>query len=367
MYGISFGPFYDVINKVLAWFYGLTHNYAIAIALLTTVVMLAVLPLTLKGTKGMLEMQRIQPLVKQLQQQYKGDRQKLNEETMNLYREHKINPLGGCLPLLLQSPVFIFLWRGLLGVTRVCTPSLQSALAKAGQQSCAIDTFYPKHVPLTSELYKSLLGKKQMLSFGLDLSSRASSEIAKSFVIGLPYIILVLVVGGLTYFQQWQISARTTGVAVNPQQQMLMKVIPVFFALISLTFPAGLIIYLLVSNIFRIGQNYYITHRFYGADHAGNAVIDVQSKPTARSNRASKAGLAEPGPNRPTPRGTPGAKPPPSPPAGKKAQPPAPKPSRPKPPQSGSKPRPQPSARPSQNRPKPSRPNSSGRPDPQQP
>ena len=115
---------FQLIANVLAWFYDLVPNYAVAIALLTLSIMVLLTPLTLKSTKSMLEMQRLQPEVRRLQQQYKGDRQKLNEEMMALYKEHKINPLGGCLPLLLQAPVFIILFRVLHSLTQVCTPDI---------------------------------------------------------------------------------------------------------------------------------------------------------------------------------------------------------------------------------------------------
>ena len=85
---------------LLAWFYSLTNNYILAISLIALVVMLIITPLTLKSTKGMLEMQRLQPEMRKLQQQHRGDRQKLNEEMMKLYQEHKVNPLASCFPLL---------------------------------------------------------------------------------------------------------------------------------------------------------------------------------------------------------------------------------------------------------------------------
>src|SRR5215217_5671107 len=102
---------------LVAQFYDLTNNYALAIGLVALAVMILVTPLTLKSTKGMLEMQRLQPEMKRLQNQYRGDRQKLNEEMMKLYQEHKVNPLASCLPLLLQFPVFIIMFRVLHGLT----------------------------------------------------------------------------------------------------------------------------------------------------------------------------------------------------------------------------------------------------------
>ena len=108
---------FEVPAALLAWFYALTSNYAIAIALIAVVVMLLVTPLNLKSTKGMLEMQRLAPEMRRLQNQHRGDRQKLNEEMMKLYQEHKVNPMASCLPLLAQAPVFIIMFRVLHGLT----------------------------------------------------------------------------------------------------------------------------------------------------------------------------------------------------------------------------------------------------------
>ena len=108
---------FDAIGTALAWCYDLTGNYGLAIMLLTLGIMILLTPLTLKGTRSMIAMQRLQPEMKKLQSKYKDDRQKLNEEMLKFYKEHNINPVGGCLPLLLQTPVFIVLYRVLHGLT----------------------------------------------------------------------------------------------------------------------------------------------------------------------------------------------------------------------------------------------------------
>ena len=108
---------FEVPASVLAFFYSITTNYALAISMIAVVVMLLVTPLNLKSTKGMLEMQRLAPEMRKLQNQYKGDRQKLNEEMMKLYQEHKVNPMASCLPLVAQMPVFIIMFRILTGMT----------------------------------------------------------------------------------------------------------------------------------------------------------------------------------------------------------------------------------------------------------
>jgi membrane protein insertase Oxa1/YidC/SpoIIIJ len=91
---------FELISGLLNFFYELVPDYGVAIALLTCTVMLVTTPLTLKSTRSMIEMQRLQPEIRKLQVQYKDDRQKLNEEMMAFYKANEINPLGGCLPML---------------------------------------------------------------------------------------------------------------------------------------------------------------------------------------------------------------------------------------------------------------------------
>jgi YidC/Oxa1 family membrane protein insertase len=261
----ALAPFIQGVAWLLSLLYGYTHSYAVSIAIVTAIMMMALLPLTLKSTKSMLEMQKVQPLVKQIQQDFKNDVAGRNEAMMALYKEHKINPAGGCLPMLLQMPFFMTMWRVLFGLTRECgADGLNNGVA------CTTKTFIPKYLDQSSELYKSLLGKKQMLSVGLDLSEKAYRVIQDNVVRGLPYLALVIIVGLLSYYQQRQMTARQTASAVNPQQQMIMNLMPIFFGFISLTFASGLIIYFLVQNIFRIAQNAYITRKFYGDEAAGS-------------------------------------------------------------------------------------------------
>jgi YidC/Oxa1 family membrane protein insertase len=257
----ALAPFIQGVAWLLSLLYGYTHSYAVSIAIVTMAMMMALLPLTLKSTKSMLEMQKVQPLIKQIQQDFKNDVAGRNEAMMALYKEHKINPAGGCLPMLLQMPFFMTMWRVLFGLTRECgADGLNAGVA------CTPKTFIPKYLDQSSELYKSLAGKKQMLSLGLDLSEKAFRVIQDNVVRGLPYLALVIIVGLLSYYQQRQMTARQSASAVNPQQQMIMNLMPIFFGFISLTFASGLIIYFLVQNIFRIAQNAYITRKFYGDD-----------------------------------------------------------------------------------------------------
>ena len=103
----------------MAFFYGLIPSYGFAIIMLTITVRVLLIPLTAKQVKSQRAMQQLQPELKKLQAKYKGDRQKLNEEMMKLYKEHKANPLAGCLPLILQMPLFIILYRLIIDLSKV--------------------------------------------------------------------------------------------------------------------------------------------------------------------------------------------------------------------------------------------------------
>src|SRR5213595_2557503 len=113
---------FDLLAGLLAFFYdNVVHNFAVAITLLTLTVYLVLTPLTWRGTRSMLAMQRLQPEIKKLQAKHKNDRQALNEAMMAFYKEHKVNPLSGCLPQILQFPVLIVMFRVLHGLSSIKT------------------------------------------------------------------------------------------------------------------------------------------------------------------------------------------------------------------------------------------------------
>ena len=224
---------FQLLANLLAFFYSLIPNYAIAIALLTLTVMLVLSPLTVKSTRSMLAMQKLQPEIKALQAKHKGgDRQKLNEEMMALYKEHKVNPVAGCLPMLLQAPVFIILYNVIRGLSH---------------------DDGPKYLDHGSKLYKALIESGgTMKSFGIDLANSASEKHG-SFGKALPFFIIVALVGLTQYYQTRQTMSRSTAQS-SPQQQIMLKVLPAVFVLISLGIPAAVNVYFLVSALFRVAQ-----------------------------------------------------------------------------------------------------------------
>ena len=236
---------------LMATFYGWVPDYAFAIALMAVVVMLLLTPLTLKSTKGMLEMQRLQPEMRRLQSEHRGDRQKLNEAMMKLYQEHKVNPLASCLPLLAQMPVFIVLFRLVNGLT----------FLPEGEA-----TFAPRYLATDTELYRSLDGATQMRAFGLDLARHPIEVMQEDFVGGLPYAGLVVVLAIVYLVQQRMVASRTVSPTMSAAQQRLLQYLPVAFAFFQLILPTSLVVYYLAQAVIRIGQQQYITVRFYRRD-----------------------------------------------------------------------------------------------------
>ena len=231
-----------------------------------------VFPLTLKSTKGMLEMQKLAPEMRRLQAEHKGDRQKLNEEMMKLYQEHKVNPMASCLPLLAQMPVFIIMFQILTGLTY--RPSggneaVAEAVLRAGGAEGETIGFLPRFLSDDSALYQSLVRADHMSAFGLDLSVSPADMLGQDFARGLVYAALVAFLGLLYFFQQRMVAARAAvSPTMSPAQQKLMQYLPVAFAVFQVFFLLGLVVYYIVQSILRILQQFYITKRFYGHEES---------------------------------------------------------------------------------------------------
>ncbi|RJQ53204.1 MAG: membrane protein insertase YidC [Actinobacteria bacterium] len=203
----------DGLAQILIFFHGFLGDYGLAIILLTVLVRLALLPLTIKQTRSMQDMQRVQPMLKKLQEKYKDDKQKLQEEMMKFYQEHKVNPLGGCLPMLLQLPIMFALFSTLND---------------------------PK-----------LLQQQPFLFFVPNLSARAGQFglPPTDWLSALPYIVLVILMVVTTYLPQKMLAA-------DAQQNKMMVFMSLFMAYIAWQLPAGVILYWVTTNIWTMGQQY---------------------------------------------------------------------------------------------------------------
>jgi YidC/Oxa1 family membrane protein insertase len=291
---------FELIANTLNFFYELIPNYAVAIALLTCVVMIITTPLTLKGTRSMIEMQRLQPEIRKLQVQYKDDRQKLNEELMAFYKEHEINPVGGCLPLLIQAPVFSILFYVVQGLTREAKfVGLQELLQAEYLPTARVtDGFRPKYLDGDTELYQSLVGQNEMNAFGVDLADSPLSALGEGFLHVLPYIGLVAMIAFLSWYQQKQIMGRNANAEMTSQQQMMMRIGPLMYVFFAFYSPAAIGVYFLVSTLWRVGQQHYITRSLYrGEDSVGvqaqKAMAELRDARKKENGSSAKGGPAK--------------------------------------------------------------------------
>ena len=236
----------DLLGGVLNFFYQIIPNLGVAIILLTLAISLVLFPLTLKQTRSMKAMQEIQPEVKRLQKELKGEKEELNKELMALYQERGVNPAAGCLPMIVQMP----LWFGLFSVLR----SIETVTDDAG------DTLYA-----TSKYIGDGVEHINTSFLGMELTASPSSVvpdlIKNGDILGaLPYILLIILIVAAGFYQQLQTTRTKKGDKDKEQSQTAqsmqtaMKIMPLFFGFISWTLTAGLGIYFATSNLFRVGQ-----------------------------------------------------------------------------------------------------------------
>jgi YidC/Oxa1 family membrane protein insertase len=232
----AFHPLLKLFGWIMAGLYAIWPNYGFAIAGLTVIIMLALTPITVKSTRSMIAMQRLQPEMKKLQAKYKGpeNREQLNQEMMRLYKENGTSPFGACLPPLLQMPFLIVLY------------SLIRDLSKTTATNS-------EYLPPNSEMHHALVASHGQMHwwFGMDLSSTPLS--GHGFPGILPYLALIGIAVFLQYFQMKQMNSRNPqAAAANPQMQTMQKVFPILFGAIYLKVPAGATIYMVVSSAMRI-------------------------------------------------------------------------------------------------------------------
>ncbi|MEZ5341159.1 MAG: YidC/Oxa1 family membrane protein insertase [Acidimicrobiales bacterium] len=298
-----FDPIFHAVARALAGIYSLPvigGSYGIAIFFLTLAVMVLLMPLTLKATRSTIKMQLVQPELKAIQKKHKGgDREAMNAEVMALYQREGINPVGGCVPMLLQAPVFIVMFRVIRGLTRRDNEVGYYELAQAAlrQQSLPVGTgnnISPTYLDHSSKLYQDLHGSTKMAFGPFDLSLHPLDVLRDSIPSAIPYIVLILFVVAGSYYQQRQVTARRaqntpapTGVAA--QQQAMLKFLPLLTGVWSFIFPTGLVLYWFYQSLFRIAQQGYITRSLYGHDGEGTLALQRAAAHAEEEKAASSA------------------------------------------------------------------------------
>jgi len=264
----------SVLGNLLSFFYDIIPEYGISIILLTLTVSLLLFPLTLKQTKSMRAMQEIQPEVKRLQKEFKGEKEELNKHLMALYSERGVNPAAGCLPLLIQMPIWFalyrVLWRG-SGIPEGST--LSGVISNANDALYTVDA--SGNLTTTLKDGVDILGSQfeHVTFLGMNLMVRPSQGVDFSNIPGsLPYIILIAIIVAAGFYQQVQTTRKrkdsnndTPQTSQMAGMQNAMKIMPVVFGFISWNFVTGLGLYFATSNVFRVGQQAFIL-RSHGGD-----------------------------------------------------------------------------------------------------
>jgi YidC/Oxa1 family membrane protein insertase len=222
---VNFGWF-DFIAKPFLYFmnflYGFIPNYGVAIILLTIATKIIFWPLGTKSYKSMNEMKKIQPLLAEIKEKYGNDKKRMNEEVMGLYRTYKINPMGGCLPMLAQIPVFFALYRMLY------------------------ETIELRHAPFLLWI-KDLSAPDRLLHFSFSIPFMEPPY-------GIPVLTIIM---GITMF----IQQKMTPAVGDPTQAKMMMLLPIVFTVIFVNFSAGLVLYWLINNVLSILQQYMISRK----------------------------------------------------------------------------------------------------------
>ena len=297
--GSFLDPLYRIVGWLLAFLYYPLHSLGLAIIVLTLIVMFVQLPLIAKQTRSMILMQRVQPEIKKIQQKYKDDRAKQNEELLKYYQENKINPLAGCLPLLLILPIGI----AVLGTFR--HPGIQYHIPRTG-------TFAKLYVDIcgntkTTPAQCGVAIKEHAPSalhfLGMKLNLSAANVIPNGIGQAWPYFILLglVILSGWYQVRQTQArQAKSGGAAPNAQMQAVTKIMPIFFGVISYGFSAATTLYFVVSNIWRIGQQHFVLNKMYEEEHGGakpGAKLEIDDPPPPADTSGSANGVGGPSPN----------------------------------------------------------------------
>jgi YidC/Oxa1 family membrane protein insertase len=261
--GKLFHPLFEFFGLILSAIYSVTGNYGLSIIGLTVLIMLALTPVTIKSTKSMIAMQRLQPEMKKLQAKYKRpeNRELLNQEMMKLYKENGTSPFGACLPSLLQMPFLIVLYSLIRGLSNTVKDGAKYVNGAGQTVTCHTTSTFgcaaPRYIPTNGKMYDNLVLNHGQMHwwFGMDLSSTPfTNHGANQGLLIIPYLVLIGAAIFLQYYQMKQMNSRNPGAAAaNPQMQTMQKFFPIIFGVIYLRVPAGATIYMVVSSAMRIG------------------------------------------------------------------------------------------------------------------
>ena len=256
----------ELLLTILEFFYGITNSFGLAIVLLTIAVRIVLYPLNQKQMTSMQQMQKIQPRLKVLQEKYANDKEKLNQETMRLYKENKVNPAAGCLPLLVQLPILILLFNVLrtydFAGTSFMGIILGSSTTAGLAQAVGVAADPTGNYGVMSVLTGILKNPAGLSNVGLYIGN----------------LILLIGISFLTWAQQ-KLSSGT-----NPQMAMMNTIMPFFMAFICLSMPGGVMLYWGLSSLMGVVQQYFVMSK---------TKQELQVKPALHKNKPTSSAAEE--------------------------------------------------------------------------
>jgi YidC/Oxa1 family membrane protein insertase len=281
----AFSPLIAVFESILVFIHNdvVGGSWGLAIVGLTVLIRAVLVPLTLKQFRSMQELQRLAPELKALQEKYKDDKQRQQQEIMGFYREHKVNPFASCLPLLLQLPVFISLFYMLRTDLKkhICGEALVSHYNSLHDATIANVAGLPaKYIEKTS-CQQVAPGSGKFL-FLPDITNKAT---------GVALVVLLVLYVGSQLASTMMMSA-----SADPNQRRLMMLLPLFFVIILYRYPAGLLVYWVTTNLWTIGQGYFVRR-------------SIGPPPTVPSAKRSTGGDGDKGSSNGKPTGAPRGEP----------------------------------------------------------
>lgn len=272
-----FDPIARAMGMILNFIYQNIGNYGVAIIIFTIIIKLILLPLTIKQYRSTAKMQEIQPLIQDIQRRYKTDKEKLNTEMMKVYQENKVNPAGGCLPLLIQMPILFSLYyviqqplKFMLGKTAEQIDQLLSMLPAdapkiAGSTNISIINYFSQHQDKLADL-GGLLKPNELLNMNfLGLNLGLQPTFSYNSALGYQYFGLLLIpilAAVTTYISVKYTTPKPAQGAANDMSASMTKsmstMMPLMTAFFSFSVPAGLGLYWIASNIIQIFQQMYL-------------------------------------------------------------------------------------------------------------
>ncbi len=285
----AFSPLISVFEAILVFIHNdvVGGSWGLAIVGLTVVIRAVLLPLTIKQFRSMSELQRLAPQLKALQEKYKEDKQRQQQEIMNFYREHKVNPFASCLPLLLQLPVFISLFYMLRTDLKkhICGSSLVSHYnALHGTHFAKVASLPAKYIEKTS--CQAVAPHSGKFLFLADITNKST---------GVALVALILLYVGSQLASTLLVSA-----SADPNQKRMMLIIPIFFVIILYKYPAGLLVYWITTNLWTIGQGWFVRRNLgtppgAAAQSAGQAGGKARPEPAMAAAGTAGGGTAAAG------------------------------------------------------------------------